>query len=360
MNRNGATGTSANRKALERRRALIARLSPSDPFGERSARGERARFNVLGGTFTVDSTDTAALRLVVDAFGGLPPHRLKRKRRHFRVRIAVTDHRPTWPSGHAPPRPTLAGHDGLLCATVDAGNFAVVDVPSGRAFVSLSPGMLRHPYHARYELIEFAFVTLASRAQSLVPLHAACVGLHGAACLLMGPSGAGKSTLALHALSNGLRLLAEDSAFVDLDDLRVTGSPNFLHVRPSALALLSSGPVLAEIRRSPIIERRSGARKYEVDVRKLPGKIATAPLRLAATVFLSRRQAAPQNALTTIGSAELLSRLRREQPYAAALPNWPTFERRIRALPAYELRRTARPDAPIALLHMLLNRRQRS
>ena len=78
----------------------------------------------------------------------------------------------------------------------------------------MSPGMLRYPYHARYELIELAMVTLASRAQSLVPLHAACVGVRGTGLLLIGASGAGKSTLALHALFSGMQLLSEDSAFV--------------------------------------------------------------------------------------------------------------------------------------------------
>jgi hypothetical protein len=58
--------------------------------------------------------------------------------------------------------------------------------------------MLRFPYHARYELIEFAVFTLAARAQGLVPLHAACVGEEGRGLLLMGESGAGKSTASLH------------------------------------------------------------------------------------------------------------------------------------------------------------------
>ena len=45
-----------------------------------------------------------------------------------------------------------------------------------RALVSRREGHAEAPYYARYELIELAFVTLATRGQALVPLHAACVG----------------------------------------------------------------------------------------------------------------------------------------------------------------------------------------
>jgi energy-coupling factor transporter ATP-binding protein EcfA2 len=330
------------------------RRTAADPFGERETAGLRARLNVLGGVFTVESTDAAALQLAVDAFGGLPRHRLERKPRRFRLRLVIADDPPARRRGAGPPRPTLAGGDGLLCATVDAGNFAVVHAESSSALVCISPRMLRYPYHARYELIELAAVTLASRAQSLVPLHAACVGARGLGVLLMGSSGAGKSTLALHALAGGMQLLSEDSAFVALDELRVTGTPNYLHVNPSALGFLADGPLLAQVRGSPMIRRRSGARKYEVDLRKLRGTIAAAPLRLAATVFLSRRTAVRQNALERLGRGSLLSRLRREQPYAAGQPNWRDFERRVAALPAYELRRTEHPDDAVRQLQALL------
>jgi hypothetical protein len=303
--------------------------------------------------FMVESSDAAVLQLAVDAFGRLPPYKREGKRRRFRVRLVLSNHHSTWARKSGPPAPLLTGHDGLLCATVDAGNFALVDVPRSRALVSLSPSMLRFPYHARYELIELAIVTLASRAQSLVPLHAACVGLRRAGILLMGASGAGKSTLALHALCNGMQVLSEDSAFVDLPGLRVMGLPNYLHLQPNALGLLPRGPLLDEIRRSPIIERRSGARKYELDLRNVARAAPPAPLQLAATVFVSRRKATRRNAVMALDREELLTRLRREQPYAAGLSNWRSFEGRIARLPAFELRR-ADPNASIRDLRTVL------
>jgi hypothetical protein len=325
----------------------------SDPFGERSPAPLRANLCVLGATFTVESASAAALQLAIDAFGGLPRQRLARTRR-FRVRLVVARHRSAWPRGAEPPRPTLTAGTGLLCATVDAGNFAVIDVSQARALVCLSPAMLRLPYLARYELIELALVTLASRGQSLVPLHAACIGARGSGLLLIGASGAGKSTLALHALAARMQLLSEDSAFVAVDTLQVTGTPSYLHVTPDATRFLADGALLTSIRRSPQISRRSGARKYEVDLRRLPAKLAAAPLELAGVVFLSRRVAAPENALTTIRRKALLVRLRREQPYAANLPEWREFERSMARVPAYDLRRLPHPDDAIAALRALL------
>ena len=92
---------------------------------------------------------------------------------------------------------------GWLCGVVDAANYALV-CPAGRsALVSISTSMLRHAYHARYELLEFAALTLLGRGMPLVPLHAACVGVRGAGVLLIGDSGAGKSTLCAAALASG-------------------------------------------------------------------------------------------------------------------------------------------------------------
>ena len=179
--------------------------------------------------------------------------------------------------------------------------------------------------------------------------------------LLIGPSGAGKSTLSLHALTGGMQLLSEDSSFVALDGLRVTGVPNYLHVQPSALEFLDRGPLLRQIRGSPMIRRRSGARKYEVDLRKLRrGNIPAAPLRLVATVFLSKQASRRRPALAELDGESLLSRLRREQPYAAGLPTWREFERCIVGIPAYELRRTEHPDAAIRQLQALVAAAERA
>jgi hypothetical protein len=325
-----------------------------DPFGEDTRASERARLSVLGGDFTVASTDPALLELAVDAFGRLPKQQLERRPRQFAVQLVFNNLPQTWAGGAAPPPPMLSAGAGLLCATVDAGNFAVVDVATSRALISVSHSMLAHAYYARYELIEFAFLTLAARAQSLLPLHAACIGTNGNGVLLMGASGAGKSTLSLHALASGMQLLSEDSAFVVPKSLRVTGVPNYLHLAPSALDFLTPGDLRASIERSPVIQRRSGTTKFEVDLRSVRGEFARAPLKLVATVCLSPRTAARGRALEPLKREAFVTRLREEQPYAMSRANWAGFERRIAALPAYELKRTAHPDIAVAQLKALV------
>lgn len=325
-----------------------------DPFGEDTRRGWRARLSVLGADFIVRSTDPALLELAVEAFGRLPRQRLDRKPPRFTMHLVLNDLPQTWDGTGAPPQPVLSAGAGLLCATVDAGNFAVVDVAMSRALISASRAMLAHSYYARYELVEFAFLTLASRAQSLVPLHAACIGTNGKALLLMGASGAGKSTLSLHALANGMQLLSEDSAFVALQSLHVTGVPNYLHLARPALDFLAPGDLRASIERSPVIRRRSGAAKFEVDLRRMGGRLTRTPLKLVATVCLSRDEANGGSALEPLERGAFVTRLREEQPYAMGRTNWAGFERRVAALPAYELKRTPHPDMAVAQLKELV------
>jgi hypothetical protein len=187
-----------------------------------------------------------------------------------------------------------------------------------------------------------------------VPLHAGCVGAAGKGVLLMGNSGAGKSTLSLQALANGMQLLSEDSAFVAIESLRVTGVPTYVHVSRQALRFVASARLRKAIANSPTIERRSGIRKLEIDVRQLGGNVAPAPLRLTAVVFLSLRAAGRRPALQPLRREAVFAKLRREQSYACAQPNWRDFERRIVDVPAYELRRLEHPDLAVRLLRTIL------
>lgn len=328
----------------------------TDPFGERRQCCSRARLNVLGADVTLESTDRALLDIALEAFDNLPRYRLDEPTCRLNVRLVLTDHGETWPRDAEPPRPVLSAGNGLLCATVDAGNCVVVDPAMSRALVCVSKALLRHRYHARYELIELAILTLASRAQSLVPLHAASIGANGAGLLLMGASGAGKSTLSLHALTRGMCFVSEDSAFVAPVSLLIAGTPNYLHVEPSAIEHVDDAELEQRMRCSPMIRRRSGTQKLEVDLRGAPGRIASTPLRLAAIVFLSRRRASRQPALQLLAQASALNRLRREQAYAMGLPNWKNFECRVAGLPAFELRRTAHPTMAVEELRDLLDR----
>jgi hypothetical protein len=67
-----------------------------------------------------------------------------------------------------------------------------------------------------------------------IPLHAAGVMCGTTAVLLTGPSGSGKSTLSLAAVARGLRILSDDTVYIQmLPRLRIWGLPRPLHVFPA-------------------------------------------------------------------------------------------------------------------------------
>jgi hypothetical protein len=335
----------------------------ADPFAERSAALSSRRVQVLGGEFEFETESRRLLRLVDTAYGGLPAHGLARRTPHFRVRLRlVPDAAPL--SRDEPPGPTLHSGAGFLCGTVDSANFAIVSPRQRAGLVVVSPGMLAHPYHVRYELIEFAVYTLAARAQELVSLHAACIGRNGRGLLLIGSSGTGKSTLALLCSLQGMELLAEDGVFVKPETLRATGLGSFLHLREDSLRFLQDAADRASIRKSPVIRRRSGVEKFEVDMRGARYRIAQAPLEIAAVVFLSKQSAAKRGAggaplLAPLGKSDLLAKLKMSQPYAANQPGWGVFSKHVSRLSSFELRRGRHPlDAVDALQALLAGSRR--
>jgi hypothetical protein len=67
-----------------------------------------------------------------------------------------------------------------------------------------------------------------------VPLHAAGVLVGRTAVVLAGPSGSGKSSLSLAAMARGLRILSDDTVYIQLQPrLRIWGFPRPVHVFPA-------------------------------------------------------------------------------------------------------------------------------
>jgi hypothetical protein len=332
----------------------------SDPFGERVAPSTRKGLQLMGGRFDFESNSPGLLRLVDAAYAGLPRHRFSAASPHFRVRLTLSPkgagkqagNRAARSARQAPSVSMIQG-GGLLGSATAASTFAVLSPAERTALISVSSGMLRFPYHIRYELIEFAVFTLASRAQGLVPLHAACVGLGGRGILLMGPTGAGKSTLALQCLLEGFDFLAEDSVFVAPDSMRATGTANFLHVRADSLGWLA--PAARNlIRNSPTIRRRSGVKKYEVDLRRQEFRLAQRPLEIAGVAFLSERAGGAGSLLRRLSAADILARLKSEQAYGASLPQWRGFSRNLLELGGFEILRGSHPSTGAEALRSLL------
>ena len=324
----------------------------ADPFRERSSLIAREDVALLGGRFAFESNSRRLLRLVDAAYSGLPAHRLSNVTPRLRIALLLSSAERTRRHSEPPPLTMVSGA-GFLGGSTAASSFVVLSPADRSALVIVSPQALRFPYHTRYELIEFAVFTLAARVQTLVPLHGACVGRDGRGVLLMGDSGSGKSTVALLCLLQGLDFLSEDSVFVAPETLLATGVANFLHVRADSLRWLARQDAAA-IGKSPVIRRRSGVRKFEVDLRHAGYRLAPAPLQIGAIVFLCSQSAAGRPLLRPLGKAAMLAKLAHAQAYAANQPEWGRFARRVAKIGAFELRRGRHPLESVAALDRLL------
>jgi len=327
----------------------------ADPFRERSARMIREPFQLLGGRFRFETNSRELLRVVDSAYAGLPRHRLSEVVPRLRVGLLLSPRGQPRPSRRLEPSTLdMFSTAGFLGGATDSSDFAIIAPQERAALVVVSPKMLRFPYHTRYELIEFAVFTLAARTQGLVPLHAACVGRSGRGILLMGSSGAGKSTVALQCLLQGLDFLSEDAVFVAPDTLRATGIANFLHVRADSLRWIDRDSDAAPIRNSPVIRRRSGVKKFELDLRREGYRLAASPPRIGALVFLSAKKSLDGPLLRPLSKSTLLARLASTQAYAASQPGWPAFARRLANVGGFELRRGRHPLEAVEALRSLL------
>jgi hypothetical protein len=325
----------------------------SDPFLERTSRLASKPVRLLGSRVQFQSNSQELLRIAESAYGGLPPHRLSQFVPRLRIGLQLLSCKPRH-GRTAPPSLQMFSGAGFVGGATDASSFVVVDAAARAALVNVSADMLRFPYHTRYELIEFAVFTLASRVQGLIPLHGACVGRGSRGFVLMGASGAGKSTVSLQCLLHGFDFVSEDSTFVMTGPMLCTGVANFVHVRSDSLRWVNSVVDAAAIRNSPVISRRSGVRKFEVDLRRRSFHLAPAPLQLAAVIFLSAKSAGSRALLQPLSKAQTLRRLAVEQPYAASQPGWTVFCRKVTQLGAFELRRGRHPLEAVTALGNLL------
>jgi hypothetical protein len=347
------------RRAMSSRAARTLSGEPAaDPFQEHRQPALRASAHLLGGEFHFETDSQELLRLVKQAFGKLPAHKLPGSGSPFVVRLVLTraarQRTVKQASIEPPPLRTAAGST-ILCGALESANFVAVAAKDREALIMVSADMLQFPYHVRYELLEFAVYTLAARAQRLVPLHGACVGAAGRGLLLLGPSGAGKSTLSLHCLLEGFDFVAEDSVLLRPSGLLATGLANFLHIRADSLDLLPrAGAAASAIRSSPLIRRRSGVQKLEIDLRQRHFRLAPAPLQIAAVVMVSARRAGGHSLLTPVRGAVLLEQLAATQRYAANQPGWAAFTSKLARVPCFELCRGSEPLESVNALRELL------
>jgi hypothetical protein len=325
----------------------------ADPFLEQVGQRLVMEKQVLGGRFRFESDSQELLDLVEAAYAGLPEHALSGADQEFRVQLRLVPSR-TVSACDEPPLVQTQSGAGVLCGVMDASNYVVISPEQRRALVVASRDRLIAPYYVRYELIEFAVFTLATRGLGLVPLHGACVGRQGRGLLLLGESGSGKSTLALHSFLGGLELLSEDAVFVQPESMLATGVANYVHVKADAIRFVDDPMAQHWVNRAPVIRRRSGIEKHEADLRSGCGTLAPTPLALVGAVFVSRQWAdEPHVLLEKLPKAEIAKRLVANQPYASGQPGWQRFQHSMARLGAYELRRGRHPRASVEALQML-------
>ncbi|MGB6307221.1 MAG: hypothetical protein WBF89_05450 [Steroidobacteraceae bacterium] len=344
--------------SARRARPRLSRLAepPADPFDERRRPALREHRQLMGARFLFETDEPRLMRLVRIAYAQLPAHRLASAAPRCLVRLVLASKRarPALKARREPPRVGPLAGGGILCGAMENANFVALTAPRRSALIVVSRDMLEFPYHLRYEMLEFAVYVLASRVQGLAPLHAACIGRGGQGILLLGPSGSGKSTLSLHSLLQGLDFLAEDSVLVRPDNLLATGVANFLHVRRDSLRFLDRPGRAALLRGHSIIRRRSGVEKFEIDLRRPCYRLAPAPLRIGAVVFVSPRSAGAGALLVPVPKGQLIRQLAASQRYAAHQSGWSTFIKNVSHLPALELRRGRHPLQAVEALEKLL------
>jgi energy-coupling factor transporter ATP-binding protein EcfA2 len=333
----------------------------ADPFGERSKMQELPPTDLLGARFVFKSNSSRLLRLAAQAFARLPAHRLSAHAPRLELSLLLTPERRLVRAARLEPPPLqMLSGSGYLIGAPESANFVCLSPAERRGVVTVSETMLRYPYHTRYELLEFAVYTLASRCQGLVSLHAACIARAGRGILLMGESGAGKSTITLHSLLQGFDIIAEDSVFVQPRTLKATGLANFLHITEDSLHWVARARDIAAIRKAPVIQRRSGAKKYEVNLRHGSFRLAASPVTIVAVVFLSAQRGVRGGLLEALSKSDLSDRLSDAQAYAANQPHWSLFERAVARRGAFVLRRGAHPRDSVEALAAIVDSTQSS
>jgi hypothetical protein len=106
------------------------------------------------------------------------------------------------------------------------------DAVTRTAECSISPAY-RADREALAEIGETLLLFLLTRA-GRTPIHAAAIMIGDTALLLAGSSGSGKSSLAMAALRQGLEVLSEDTAYVELEPVvKIWSWPGAIHLLPA-------------------------------------------------------------------------------------------------------------------------------
>lgn len=186
---------------------------------------------VLGVRTRFETNSRAVLDAVDESFGGW---RNAPERSAARLRVTIMTHGDVGAAGPAP----IAHHfpDGTRLVVHSPDCIGVSDPASGEASACVRECLVEDRARFRDRVLDALTLSLVSHFDRH-PLHAAAVGGPSRAVLLVGSSGAGKSTLAYLAHRDGLMVLSEDVAWVQLTPVvRLWGSSRTVRLGPEASA----------------------------------------------------------------------------------------------------------------------------
>lgn len=306
--------------------------TPLDPFLRATTMAHRRVFNVAGVPVAFESNAAWPLALAADAFGELPAARARRA--PLAMRCLVTDDDA---GAEFPPNTLTFGDARTETALITRADSATCNLAARSGLITFSEAARRNPLRARIDLIEFATYRLTQHALKAIGLHSACIARNGRGLLVMGDSGAGKSTLVAHALCTGWDVIAEDSTFLLPGHIRARGVPAFIHLMQESMDMFAGAGFDRCVH--DVVVRRSGRKKYEIDVRRFRGRPLPVETRVCGIVFLQasagERAASPKR--RALPARSVPAQLRQYQPFAAEYSAWPAATQTLAGLPAIML-----------------------
>ena len=245
------------------------------------------QLSVMGRPVVVETSHPALLAAVAQVYAswrGAPPGEGPP------IRIALEAG-----AGEAFQGPTEVRVDGLRLDLVAAGVEGWADARSLQAFCQLPASLAARSAELAAEVLDTLLLFLLTRS-GRIPVHAAGVMIGGTAAVLAGPSGSGKSTLSVAAMARGLRILSDDTVYIQLQpSLRIWGFPRPVHVFPADAPRFTQGTRL-----------RAGKLKAAVPLPPDPGLLAADR---AALVILERGKAVALQPAETAAALSVLARL---------------------------------------------------
>ncbi|HSJ09051.1 MAG TPA: hypothetical protein VK928_04035 [Longimicrobiales bacterium] len=319
---------------------------------------------VLGIVTRFESNSALVLDVVEEAFGAWRtlPAALVEERTPLTVQVTVRD-------GEGPGGCDVAHHapgDGCIAPRMSGGDVAhrlqgdgrlvvhasdvmgTSDPQRGAAVAWVTPASLREGARFRHEVLEALTWALLTR-HDRQPLHAAALVHEGVGLLLCGPSGTGKSTLAYAAARSGLRVLAEDTVFVQAwPRPRVWGIPGALHLLPAAAA---GFPELSGVTPQQL---HTGKCKVVIDTHANGAAAVERVVEVCGVCVIGERRAMAASQRLSGRDAVALLDLAADPGFDAFAHTLPPLLRRLAENGAWQLHPSAAPGESVPLLARML------